>query len=103
MKWSWLPRSRGLTPLLAAITWSPSKYAAWLRELREVFNRLQCALRSEQALDIDAAQRRRIDAVPELLRPLFADRVKSGVGVAVRVAIEARYARLGRTVCRSSV
>jgi hypothetical protein len=44
-----------------------------LLELGEVLDRLQRALRAEQALDVDAAQRRRVDAMAELLRADVAD------------------------------
>jgi hypothetical protein len=38
-----------------------------LLEFGEVLDRLQGALRAEEALDVHAAQRRRVDTVPELL------------------------------------
>ena len=66
-----------------------------LLELGEVLDALQRALRSEQALDADAAQRRRVDAVPVLVGPDVADGVRGRVGVAVGMAVEARHA-LGR-------
>ena len=60
-----------------------------LLELREVLDALERALRSEQTLHADAAQRRRVDAVAELVGPDVADGVRGGVGVAVGVAVEA--------------
>ena len=66
-----------------------------LLELREVLDALQGALRSEQTLDADAAQRRRVDAVPVLVRPDVADGMRRRVRVAVGMAVEAGDA-LGR-------
>src|SRR6185369_10625317 len=62
-----------------------------LFELREVFHRLEGALRAEQPLHVYAAQRGRVDTVPELLRPCVSRQVSGAVGVAVGVAIEAGY------------
>ena len=61
-----------------------------LLELGEVFHGLQRALRAEEPLDVHAAQRRRVDAVPVLVGPDVADRVGGGVGVAVGMAVETR-------------
>ena len=47
-----------------------------LLELGEVLDRLQRALRTEQPLDVHAAQRGRVDAVAELLRPNVAHQVR---------------------------
>src|SRR4029450_12315337 len=63
-----------------------------LLELREVLDRLERALRAEEALDVHAAQGDRVDAVAELLRADVADQVKGRVRVTVGVAIEARDA-----------
>jgi hypothetical protein len=49
------------------------------------------ALRAEQALDVHAAQRRRIDAMPEMLRASVADEVRCRVRVAVGMTIETRH------------
>src|ERR1044072_4586736 len=57
-----------------------------LLELGEVLDRLECALRAEQALDVDAAQRRRVDAMAELLRSGIARQMSGGIGVGVGVA-----------------
>ncbi len=57
MKWTWLPRSRILTPFLVAML-----------EFGEILDRLQGPLRAEQALDIDTAQWRRVDATAMFLR-----------------------------------
>ena len=62
-----------------------------LLELSEVLHRLEGALRPEEALDIHAAECRRIDPVPELLRPDVPDQVRGPVGVAVHVAIKAGH------------
>src|SRR5262249_47227967 len=63
-----------------------------LLELGEVLDALQRTLRAEEALDVDAAKRRRIDPMAVLVRPDVADGVGRGVGVAVRVTVEARDA-----------
>jgi hypothetical protein len=81
-----------LTPFLVAITGSPVKVGRALLEFREVLDRLQTALRAEQSLDIDAAQRCGLYPAPELLRADIADQVESGVGVAIGVTVETRDA-----------
>ncbi len=63
-----------------------------LLELGEVLDGLQRPLRAEQPLDVHPAQRRRVDAVAERLRAHIAGQVGSGIGVAVRMAVEAGYA-----------
>ena len=63
-----------------------------LLELGEVLDALHRALRAEQALDVHAAQRRRVDPVAVLVRADVADRVGRRIGVAVGVAVEARDA-----------
>src|SRR5260370_8295386 len=60
-----------------------------LLEFGEVLDRLQTALRAEQTLDVDAAQRCGLDPVPELLRADVADEVERGIRMAVGVAVEA--------------
>ena len=60
-----------------------------LLELGEVLDGLQRALRAEQPLDVDAAQRRRVDAMPVLVGTDVADGVRGRVRVAVGVAVEA--------------
>ena len=49
-------------------------------------------LRAEQPLDVHAAQRGRVQAVAELLRPDVAHQVRRGVRVPVDVAVEAGHA-----------
>jgi len=66
-----------------------------LLELGEVLDRLQSALGAEEALDADAPERRRVEAVPELLWPDVAHEVGGAVGVAVDVAVEAGDAPAG--------
>ena len=95
MKCTWLPRSRMLTPFLVAITGIAVEVGRALLELGEIFHRLERPLRTEQSLDVHAAQRRRIDAVAELLRTDVADQMRGAVGVAVRVAVEAGHAAAG--------
>ena len=63
-----------------------------LLELGEIFDGLERALRAEQPLDLHAAQRRRDDAVPDFLRSGIGRKVRGLVGMAVRVAVEARCA-----------
>jgi hypothetical protein len=67
----------------------PVEIGTALLELREVLDRLQCPLRAEEPLDIDPAQRRRLDPMAELLGADVADQVGRAVGVAVLVTIEA--------------
>ena len=76
MKCTWLPRSRMLTPFLVGDHRVAVEVRRALLELREVLDALQRALRAEEALDVDAAQRRRVDAVAELLRADVADQVR---------------------------
>src|SRR5262249_46966788 len=66
-----------------------------LLELGEVFDGLQRTLRTEETLDIHAAERRGLDAMAELLRANVADEVAGAVGVAVDVAVETRDAAAG--------
>ncbi len=61
-----------------------------LLELGEVLDRFERALRAEQALDVDATQRRHVDAVPERLRPNIADDVCRRVGVAETIRVYVR-------------
>src|SRR6516164_4848205 len=63
-----------------------------LLEFGEIFHALQRALRTKQALNVHAAQRWRIDAMTELLRPDVPYQVRRGIGVAVRMTIEADHA-----------
>src|SRR6516165_3764265 len=63
-----------------------------LFKLGKVLDGLERALRAEQPADVHAAQRRRINAMPVLLRTDVADQVRGGVGMAVDVAIEAGHA-----------
>ncbi len=63
-----------------------------LFEFGEILNGLQCPLGAEQPLNVDAAQRGSLDAMPELLRPDVAHQVGSPVGVAVGMAVKARHA-----------
>src|SRR5262249_41858496 len=62
---------------------------AALLELREVFDRLERALRAEEALDVHAAQARRVDPAAMRLRPDVTDEVGGGRRVAVDVTVEA--------------
>jgi CheY-like chemotaxis protein len=59
-----------------------------LLELREVLDALQGPLRTEQPLDVHAAQRGRIQAVAELLRANVSHQARGPVRVAVHVAVE---------------
>src|SRR5262249_17413252 len=59
-----------------------------LLELGEVLDRLQRSLRAEQPLDVDAAQRRGVNAVTEGLRADVPDQMRRGIGVPVGVTLE---------------
>src|SRR5258707_3190347 len=63
-----------------------------LPEIGATFDGLERALRAEQPLDLHAAQRRRDDAVADFLRSGIGRKVRGLVGMAVRVAVEARWA-----------
>src|SRR6266446_2382959 len=63
-----------------------------LLELGEILDRLERALRAEQPLDLYPAQRRGDDAMAGLLRTGIGSKVRGLVGMAVRVAVEARCA-----------
>src|SRR5260370_7125875 len=63
-----------------------------LLEFGEVLDRLQTALRAEQTLDVDAAQRCGLDPVPELLRADVADEVERGIRMPVALPLQACYA-----------
>ena len=76
MKCTWLPRSRMFTPFLVRDHRVAVEVGGALLELGEVLDRLQRALRAEEALDVHAAQRGRVDAVAELLRADVADQVR---------------------------
>src|ERR1700675_2526841 len=72
-----------------------------LLELGEILHRLECALRSEQALNLHPAQRRGGDAMTGLLWAGVGRKVRRLVGVAIRMTIEASCAaarQLGATV-----
>ena len=99
MKCTWLPRSSDVDALLGGDDGIAVEVGGALLELGEVLHGLQRALRAEQPLDVHAAQRRRVDAVAELLRADVADEVRGGVGVAVGVAVEAGDARLRLDGC----
>jgi hypothetical protein len=90
MKWTWLPRSRILTP-----SWWRYRIAVEvggpLLELGEVFDALQRPLRTEEPLNVHPAERRRVDAMAEFLWADVADEVRRGVRVAVHVAVEAGH------------
>src|SRR5258707_10993715 len=66
-----------------------------LLEFSEVLDSLKRALRPEQPFDIDTAQGCGLDAMPKLLRALFADQVESSICMAVSMTIKARYAAAG--------
>ena len=66
-----------------------------LLELGEVLHGLERALRAEQALNVHAPQRWRVDAMAMLVGPNVADRVGGGVRMAVGVTVEAGNALMG--------
>ena len=63
-----------------------------LLEFGEVFDRLECALRPEEALNVDAAKAGRVDAPAVRLRPDVARQVGRSRSVAVDMAIKACHA-----------
>ncbi|MFC6979570.1 hypothetical protein [Microbulbifer taiwanensis] len=84
-----------IDPLLGGNDRVAVKIGGALLKLGEILDAFQGALGTEQALDIDAAQGRRIDAVAVLLRAYIADQVGGGVGVAIDVAVQAGDSWLG--------
>ncbi len=66
-----------------------------LLELGEVLHGLHRPLRTEQALNVQAPQRWRVDPMPMLIGPNIADRVGGGVRMAVGVTVEAGHALRG--------
>ena len=81
----------------------PVEIGGTLLELREILDALERPLRSEEPLNIDAAQRRSIDPMPERIGPNVTDGMRRGVGVAVCVAVEARDTLMRLRLRRSSV
>src|SRR5260221_12319036 len=74
-----------------------------LLELGKILHRLERALRAEQPLDLHSAQRWGDDAMTGFLWTGVGSKMRGLVGVAVRVAVEARYAAahpLGAAVIR---
>src|SRR6266446_2244998 len=66
-----------------------------LLEFGEILDRLQSTLRTEEPLNVHAAERQRLDAVAELLRARIGGEVRRAVLVAVRMAIKASRAKAG--------
>ena len=89
MKWTWLPRSSTLTPFFVAITGSPSKYAARCSNSVKSSTVFSARCEPNSRCTFTPRSDRRVDAVPELLRPYVSHQVSGAVGVAVGVAIEA--------------
>ena len=93
-----------LTPLLLGGDGVAVEVSGSLLELGEVLDRLQGPLGTEETLNVDAAQRGRLDPVPELLGPNVTDEVGGAVRVPVYVTVEAGHAEAGpRRARRSSV
>ena len=65
----------------------------------EVFHGFQRALGAEEALDVDAPQRGRIDAMAVLVRADIADRVRGRIRVAIGMAVKAGHALVGLAGC----
>lgn len=68
------------------------KIGGALLKLREVFHALHCSLRAEETLDVDAAERGGIDAMPVFVRADVADGVSGRVCMAVGVAVKTGHA-----------
>src|SRR6266478_5128446 len=66
-----------------------------LLEFGEILDRLQGTLRPEEPLNVNAAERHRLDAVAELLRTGIGGQVRRAVLVAVRMAVKASRADAG--------
>src|SRR5688500_4506637 len=63
-----------------------------LLKLRKVFHRLQCPLRTEEALDVYTAEGWGFDSSSIFLRAYIADEVKRAVGVTVDVTVKTGHA-----------
>ena len=66
-----------------------------LLKLREILHALERPLRAEEPLDVEAAQRRGINAMTELLRADVSGQMGTGVRMAVRMTLEAGNATAG--------
>src|ERR1039458_1173191 len=66
------------------------KVGGSLFELRKVLNRLQGPLRTEEALNVYAAQGRRLDAMSKLLWPYISDQMEGAIGAPIGMAVQAR-------------
>src|SRR5207245_1172968 len=66
-----------------------------LLELGEVLHGLERPLRTEQALNVKAPKRWRVDPVPMFVGPNVADRVGGGVRMAVGMTVQAGNALMG--------
>ena len=100
------PAIEDVQPLLGGEDGVAVEVCRALLELGEILDGLQGPLRPEEALDVDAPQRGRLDAAAELLRAYVADQVHRARGVAVHVAVEAGdapHAASGFSVLRSAV
>src|ERR1019366_9265761 len=75
--------------LLRRQHWIAVEVGRALFELGKVLHGFQRTLRAEETLHVDSAQRRRLDAVAELLWTGVASEVRRTVRVSVGVAIEA--------------
>src|SRR5260370_26393374 len=85
----------GVRPLFGGDHVVTVEIGSCLFELGEILNGLERALRAKQPLDLYAAQRRGDDAMTGFLRTGIGSKVRGLVGVAVRVAVEARCAAAG--------
>src|ERR1039458_7360741 len=75
--------------LLRGNDWVPIEVRRTLLKLRKIFDGLQRPLRTEQALNVNAAQRGSLNPMPELLRANVPDQMRGAVRVPIHVAIEA--------------
>src|ERR1039458_5406154 len=66
------------------------KVGGSLFELRKVFNRLQGPLRTEEALNVHAAQDRCLNTMTVLLGTDVAHQVEGAIRAAIRMAVQAR-------------
>src|SRR5688572_32837271 len=76
------------------VSWDAIKVSGALLELGEILDGLERALRPEEALHVHAAEGRRVDAVPVLVRTNIADGMRGGIGMSVGMAIETTYSEM---------
>src|SRR3989339_1102968 len=79
------------------------KIGSTLFKLSEILYRLHCALRTEQALDIDSPQRWCFNTMSKFLRSDVTDKMSGSVAMTVSMTVETCYAQHTIVIVSSSV